>query len=167
MVKNKIKFRRFGGHLCRNSWHHFLWKWLRKKIELSVFFFEKRNGPYFQRLRAIFRGNGAHDSYISDPQRSSSSINILVRSRSTTLDLHSSLGESGSYFQNAEGVRFLGVQLQTALTSRLLGHIRADFTHGTMMIHILQILVRFWNSTWIFAWYVDTSNITHPVYQKL
>ena len=36
----------------------------------------------------------------------------------TTLDLSFSLRESGSYFENAEGVRFLGVQLQTALESR-------------------------------------------------
>ena len=35
------KYVRFGGRLCRNSEHHFLWKWLRKKIELSVFFFFK------------------------------------------------------------------------------------------------------------------------------
>ena len=35
-----------------------------------------------------------------------------------------------------------------------------------MMIYIWQILVRFWKSTWIFAWYVDTIRITHPAYQK-
>ena len=90
----------------------------------------------------------------------------MVRGRSTTLDLHSSLRESGSYFQNAEGVRFLRAELQTALTSRLLGHIRTDFTPGTMLIHILQILVRFWKSTWIFAWYLSFTRIVHPAYQK-
>ena len=33
------KYVRYGGHLCRNSEHHFLWKWLRKKIDCTVFFF--------------------------------------------------------------------------------------------------------------------------------
>ena len=61
----------------------------------------------------------------------------------TTLDRPTALVSRGHFSEMAEGVRFLRAELQTALTSRLLGHIRADFTHETMMINILQILVRF------------------------
>ena len=85
----------------------------------------------------------------------------------TTLDRPTSPRESETFFRKCEGVRFLRAELQTALTSRLLGHIRVDFTHETMMINILQILVRFWKSTWIFAWYPSSKEIIHPVYQKL
>mgnify|MGYP004271484253 CR=1 FL=1 len=73
----------------------------------------------------------------------------------------------GHFSEMTEGVRFLRAELQTALTSRLLDHIRVDFTHETMMTNILQSLLRFWKSTWIFAWYVDTIRITHPAYQKM
>ena len=57
----------------------------------------------------------------------------------TTLDRISSPRESGTFFGNAEGVRFFVSELQTPLESQPLAHIRIDFTQGTMMIYILQI----------------------------
>ena len=70
------------------------------------------------------------------------------------------------FFENAEGVRFLRSELQTALESWLLAHIRGNFTAGIVVIYIWEILVRFWKSTWIFAWYLSTFGIRHPAYQK-
>ena len=55
--KYKWKISSFGGHLCRNREHHFLWKWLRKKIDKGSFFFREKKRVSEDRGPAILSHN--------------------------------------------------------------------------------------------------------------
>ena len=54
----------------------------------------------------------------------------------TALSRITSPRESETFRRNVKGVRFWGAELQTAVKSQPLGHIRANFTQVTMITYI-------------------------------
>ena len=101
-----------------------------------TFFFENKKRYIYLAPEAFSAKSELRNPCSMTPKSSALHFTFWFCLDPTSLSPSFSPRESETFRRNVKGVRFLGAELQTAVKSQPLGHIRVNFTHVTMMTYI-------------------------------